>query len=45
MPCKWKQIKKCLDIGDEKYHKSYQKNALLKKGCFLQIYTYMIMKI
>ena len=31
MPYRWKQFLKCLDIGDEKYHISFQQNTLLKK--------------
>ena len=46
MSYRWKQIKKCLDIGDEKYHKSDQRNTLLKKNdSFLQLYKYMSIKI
>ena len=37
---------KCLDIGDEKYHKYYQRNTLLKKNDgLLQLYKYMNIKI
>ena len=43
MSYRWKQIEKCLDIGDEKYWKSFPQNILLKNK--IVFYKYMSIKI
>ena len=32
MSYKWKQVQKYLDIGDKKYHRSYEQNYIIEKN-------------